>query len=418
MSLQGALNAAISALSAQSTALSTISDNLANSQTTAYKSSSTSFSSLVAGSGSNSSGGVSASVVSNVDQQGLLVQSTEATHLAIEGDGFFIVSEGTDATSTYYTRNGEFTVDSEGYLTNGEYYLLGWATDVDGNPISGTSENALEPIDLDSVQSSVDATTSVEFQANLPADAAVGDSFETTFEVYDSLGTTSTVTATYEKTAENTWEITYSDPTLSSTGETVGTVTSDPVEVTFNEDGTLASTDPNPAVLTIEDWTTGAEDSTISLDLGETNGTDGLTQYASDDGEPAIDVQSIDQDGLAYGNLSSIEIADDGSVIAFFDNGEERPIYQIPVATFGNPDGLDEMSSGIYARSSSSGNATLHEPGEGGAGTVQGGWLEASTVDTGDEFSKMLSAQQAYSAASQIMSTANDMFDTLIDAVR
>ena len=418
MSLQGALNSAISALSAQSTALSTISDNLANSQTTAYKSSSTSFSSLVAGSGSNSSGGVSASVVSNVDQQGLLVQSTEATHLAIEGDGFFIVSDGTDATSTYYTRNGEFTVDSDGYLTNGEYYLLGWATDADGNPISGTSENALEPIDLDSVQSSVEATTSVEFQANLPADAAVGDSYETTFEVYDSLGTTSTVTATYEKTAENTWEITYSDPTLASTGETVGDVTSDPVEVTFNEDGTLASTDPSPAVLTIEDWTTGAQDSSISLDLGEVDGTDGLTQYASDDGEPAIDVQSIDQDGLAYGNLSSIEIADDGSVIAFFDNGEERPIYQIPIATFGNPDGLDEMSSGIYARSSSSGNATLHEPGEGGAGTVQGGWLEASTVDTGEEFSKMLSAQQAYSAASQIMSTANDMFDTLIDAVR
>ncbi|MEP3671230.1 MAG: flagellar hook-basal body complex protein, partial [Roseibium sp.] len=96
MSLQGALNASISALAAQSSALSVISDNLANSQTTAYKSSTTSFSSLVAGSGSNSSGGVAATMVSNVDQQGLLVQSTEATHLAIEGDGFFIVADGVD----------------------------------------------------------------------------------------------------------------------------------------------------------------------------------------------------------------------------------------------------------------------------------------------------------------------------------
>ncbi|MEM9631280.1 MAG: flagellar hook protein FlgE [Pseudomonadota bacterium] len=418
MSLQGALNASISALSAQSTALSAISDNLANSQTTAYKSSSTSFSSLVAGSGSNSSGGVSATMVSNVDQQGLLVQSTEATHLAIEGDGFFIVSDSSDATSTYYTRNGEFTVDNEGYLTNGDYYLLGWATDADGNPVGGTSENALEPIDLDSVQSSVDATSNVEFQANLPADAAIGDEFETTFEVYDSLGTTSTVTATYTKTAENTWEINYSDPTLPSSGDVVGTVTSGPVEVTFNEDGTLASTNPAPAELTIGSWTTGAQDSSISLGLGEPGATNGLTQYASDGGDPAIDVQSIDQDGLAYGNLSSIEIADDGSVIAFFDNGEERPIYQIPVATFGNPDGLAEMSNGVYARSSNSGNATLHEPGAGGAGTIQGGWLEASTVDTGNEFSKMLSAQQAYSAASQVMTTANSMFDRLLEAVR
>ncbi|MEO9775353.1 flagellar hook protein FlgE [Roseibium sp.] len=418
MSLQGALNASISALAAQSSALSVISDNLANSQTTAYKSSTTSFSSLVAGSGSNSSGGVAATMVSNVDQQGLLVQSTEATHLAIEGDGFFIVADGVDGASTYYSRNGEFTVDSAGYLTNGDYYLLGWATDSDGNAIGGTSENALEPIDLDSVQSSVDATTSVAFQANLPADAETGDSFEMTFEVYDSLGTTSTVTATYSKTAENTWEIEYSDPTLPSTGETVGTVTSGTVEVTFNEDGTLASTVPDPAELTIEGWTTGAEDSSIGIDLGEVGGTNGVTQYSSGGGDPSIDVQSIDQDGLAYGNLSSIEISDDGTVVAFFDNGEERPIYQIPVATFGSPDGLDEMSDGIYARSATSGNATLHEPGEGGAGTIQGGWLEASTVDTSEEFSKMLSAQQAYSAASQIMSTANDMFDTLLDAVR
>lgn len=418
MSLQGALNASISALSAQSTALSVISDNLANSQTNGYKSSSTSFSSLVAGSGSNSSGGVSATMVSNVDQQGLLVQSTEATHLAIEGDGFFIVSDSSDGASTYYTRNGEFSVDSDGYLVNGDYYLLGWATDSDGNPIGGTSENALEVIDLDSVQSSVDATTSVAIQANLPADAEVGDSFETTFEVYDSLGTTSTVTATYTKTAENTWEISYSDPTLPSTGATIGTVTSGTVEVTFNADGTLASTNPDPAELTIESWTTGAEDSTIAMDFGDADSTNGLTQYSSGTDDPSIDVQSIDQDGLAYGNLSSIEISDDGMVIAYFDNGEERPIYQIPIATFGNSDGLEEMSDGIYARSSTSGNATLHEAGEGGAGTIQGGWLEASTVDTGDEFSKMLSAQQAYSAASQIMSTANDMFDTLLDAVR
>lgn len=417
MSLQGALNASISALAAQSSALSSVSDNLANANTTGYKSSSTSFSSLVAGEGANSSGGVSASMVSNIDQQGLLYQSTEATHLGIEGDGFFIVSDAVDGASTYYTRNGEFVVDTEGYLVNDGYYLLGWPTDVDGEPIGGTSENALTQIDLDSVQSSVEATTSLEFQANLPADAEIGDTFENSFEVFDALGTTATITATYKKTAANTWAITFSDPTSPSTGASLGTTTTATYTATFN-DGALSALSPTTPTLNITGWTTGASNSAISLDFGETGTTSGLSQYSTNDGDPAVVVQSIDQDGLAYGDLSNIEIADDGSVVAYFDNGEERPIFKIPVATFGGPDGLTEMSNGIYARSSDSGNATLHEAGTGGAGSVQGGWLEASTVDTGEEFSRMMSAQQAYSAASQIMSTASDMFDTLIDAVR
>ncbi|WP_346908235.1 flagellar hook protein FlgE [uncultured Roseibium sp.] len=418
MSLMGALNSAISSLYAQSQALSNISDNLANSETTAYKTTSTSFSSLVAGSGSSSSGGVTATSTSNVTEQGLLVASSSATDLAIEGDGFFVVSNSVENGASYYTRNGEFEVDSNGYLTNNGYYLMGWETDADGNVIGGTSENSLTAIDIDSVQSSVDATSEVEIQANLPADAEVGDTFETTFEVYDSLGTSATVTVNWEKTAENTWEMSFDDPTLSSTGDIIGTSSTASIEISFNEDGTLASTDPDPAEFSITGWTTGAADSTISLDLGTIGDTDGLTQYASDSDDPNIEVQSITQDGLAYGSLSSVEISDDGSVTAFFDNGEERVIYKIPVATFGNANGLTEKSDGVYARSSASGNSTLHQAGEGGAGTINGGWLEASTTDTSEEFSKMLTAQQAYSASSQIMSTASDMFNTLLDAVR
>jgi flagellar hook protein FlgE len=418
MSLMGALNSAISSLYAQSQALSNISDNLANSETTAYKTTSTSFSSLVAGSGSSSSGGVTATSTSNVTEQGLLIASSSATDLAIEGDGFFVVSNSVENGASYYTRNGEFEVDSSGYLTNNGYYLMGWETDADGNVIGGTSENSLTAIDIDSVQSSVDATSEVEIQANLPADAEVGDTFETTFEVYDSLGTSATVTVNWEKTAENTWEMSFDDPTLSSTGDVIGTSSTASIEISFNEDGTLASTDPDPAEFSITGWTTGAADSTISLDLGTADDTDGLTQYASDSDDPNVEVQSITQDGLAYGSLSSVEISDDGSVTAFFDNGEERVIYKIPVATFGNANGLTEKSDGVYARSSASGNSTLHQAGEGGAGTINGGWLEASTTDTSEEFSKMLTAQQAYSASSQIMSTTSDMFNTLLDAVR
>ncbi|MFD1697285.1 flagellar hook protein FlgE [Roseibium aestuarii] len=535
MSLMGAINSAISSLHANSQALANVSDNLANSNTTAYKTTGTSFSSLVAGSANSSSGGVISTSKANVTEQGLLTATSSATDLAIEGDGFFVVTDGTNA---YYTRNGEFEVDEDGYLTNGDYFLMGWATDDAGNIKGGTTEDSLATIDIDSIQSSVDATTHVDMQANLPANAVAtsttntaaeiatglstdiaatsgdtlsfdingttitatasasntitvadlvaaingssattgvsastntdgelvlsstatgsaatftvdnvtgsgslaaadlstlgisgtgtatgtttvtpGDSYETTVEVYDSLGTSATVTVTWTKTAENAWEMSFSDA-VNDAGKVIGTVSTGTIQVAFNENGTLASTTPANPAIQITGWTTGAADSDIDFGLGTAGSDDGLTQYSSDEDDLQIEIQSITQDGLAYGNLSSIEISDDGSVTAFFDNGEERVIYKIAVATFANSNGLTEKSDGIYARSSSSGNSTLHVAGMGGAGTINGGYLEASTVDTSKEFSSMLSAQQAYSASSQIMSTASDMFDKLLDAVR
>lgn len=419
MSLAGAMNSAISGLYAQTTALATVSNNLANSSTTAFKSSTTSFASLVAGSGSTKSGGVTASTVSNVNSQGLLVDSTTTTNLGIEGDGFFIVSTEGDDASRYYTRNGEFSVDSDGYLTNGDSYLLGWETDDDGNVSGGASSVNLTKIDVSSVQSSAEATDEVSIQAILPADAEIGDAFESSFEVYDSLGTASTVTATYTKTAANTWTIGYSDPVSADTSSTIGTVTSSDVTVTFNDDGTLASTSPANPTLTISGWTTGAADSSISLGLGTVDKSDGLTQYSTNDSDSAeIDVKSITVDGRSYGTLDGIEIDTDGSVVATFSNGESRAIYKIPLATFTNADGLIESNDGLYSVSTYSGNATLHIAGTGSAGTIESSQLEASNVDTSTEFSSMLAAQQAYSSASQIISTSSEMFDSLLSAVR
>jgi flagellar hook protein FlgE len=410
------MNSAISALYAQSSALATISSNLANSSTTAYKSGSTSFSSMVAGSTTSSTGTVTSSTRTNVSEQGTLTSSGVDTNLAIDGDGFFVVTSDVSGGETYYTRNGEFAVDEDGYLANDGYYLMGWATDADGNIIGGTTEASLVAIDVDAIQSSVGATTTVGFQVNVPADAATGDTFSTTLEVYDSLGSTHNVDVTWTKTGENTWEMTFADPELN--GADSGDVTTDAVTITFNSDGTLASTDPTDVTLTIEGWTTGADDSTISLNLGTIGGADGLTQYSSDSTEPYLDVDTIDQDGLPYGDLTGITIDSDGSVIASYDNGDERTIYKIPIATFTNSNGLTLNSDGMYSRSPTSGNSTLHDAGTGGAGTINGGYLESSTTDTSTEFSRMLTAQQAYSAASQIITASNDMFDSLLQAVR
>lgn len=421
MSLSGAINSAISALNAQSTALALVSNNLANTSTTGYKTTSASFTSLLAGIGdasSAASGGVLANAVSNISQQGLLTTSTVSTNMAISGNGFFTVASSLSDGGVYYTRNGEFSVDSDGYLVNNGYYLQGWATDAAGNIIGSATASNLTAIDTDAVATIAAPTTTMSMVANLPADAAVGDTFTSSVEVFDSLGTAATSTITWTKTGENEWSASFSDPVLSSDGTTsVGTVSSDPITISFNTDGTLASTDPSPATLSITSWTTGAATSSISLNMGTAGSATGLSQYSTGSETPTVDLVAT-QDGVAMGSLTGIEIGDDGTVNGVYDNGMTRALYKIPVATFTNDNGLLAMSGGIYQATTNSGAGTLRLSGTNGAGTIYGGQLELSTADTNTEFAKMMAAQQAYSGAAQIVTTAKSMFDTLISAVR
>lgn len=421
MSLTGALSSAVSALSAQSQSIAMFSDNLANSSTYGYKTTYASFEELVTGSSSAgySSGGVMVNSRSDVSKQGLLVSSTTATNLAISGSGFFVVSPSTSSKETYYTRNGAFSTDNDGYLVNSGYYLMGWRTDAEGNVVGNESASTLTAVDTNIVTSTAAATTSTSIQANLPADAAVGDTFTSDMPVYDSLGTAHSVEITWTKTATNTWTASFGNPTLSSnTSTTTGTVTSSAITVVFNSDGTLASTSPSPPTLSISGWTTSADDSSISLDLGTVGKADGLTQYSTGTTSPTVDVTSIKSNGMVYGTLTGVSIGDDGVVSASYSNGQTIAIYKIPVATFTNANGLQAMTGGVYASTQSSGDSTLHEAGTGGAGDVKGGELESSTTDSSEEFSTMIAAQQAYSSSAQVITAVNKMFDTLLSAVR
>ena len=178
--------------------------------------------------------------------------------------------------------------------------------------------------------------------------------------------------------------------------------------------GTMVSVDPSAVSFSVTGWTTGAADSTVSLDLGTTSGTDGLTQYASGDDDPAIGDWTSTQNGYAPGTLTGTTIDDSGIVRATFDNGETRAIYQIPIATFANADGLDSDTGSTFTQTYESGNYQLRTAGDGKAGEIAAGSLESSTVELTDEFSRMITAQQAYSAASKVVTTAQDMLDTLI----
>lgn len=425
MSLSAALSSAVSGLTAQSVALSAISENISNSSTTAYKTKDTTFSAMVTGA-ANSSTSVSGVTVQSSQSmlvQGLISTSTEETNLAIDGSGFFVVADNAnDRPAEYvYTRNGSFSTDADGNLVNNEgYLLLGYSTDAEGN-IQSTNRNdlsGLEPISVQSINGTAKATTNVTMSANLPADADIGDAFTSSIEVIDSVGVSQTVTQTWTKTAANDWTLDLSDPVTTDTGVASGSISPNSFTISFDGNGVLSSISPSTTSITLSGLTSGAGDSTVTLDLGASGATDGLTQYASSSSTADIEINSVVQDGARYGQLSNISIDDSGLVTAHFDNGISRAIYQIPIATFANASGLSHISGTVYDESAAAGTLNLGLPGEGNAGSIQSEALEGSTTDTATEFNKMIIAQQAYSAAAQVISAVDEMFTTLTQALR
>ncbi len=473
MSLTSALFASVAGIQAQSVSLSAISENIANSTTTAYKTRDVNFESLVTNSfttASNfSSGSVLYDTYQNVDKQGLIEPTGESTDIAINGAGFFVVSDDvTNGVNAYnYSRNGNFGVNADGYLVNNEgYFLYGQATDADGN-ITATNANDLNsllPVNVNTVTGTASATGNITIEANLPADldptnppvnydplaayGGTGTGYTTTIEVFDSLGISHSIDIQWLKDpadigANNVWQATLSVMYL--TGDTTKTPTGaidtgdgdNIIDVVFNGDGTLQYADgdgdaaddggvtleidgiANPGV----ELDTGANEflvangTEITLDLGTPNLTDGLTQYSSNSTTPDIDLTLVDQDGVRYGQLAGFNVNDEGLITAEFDNGLRQPIFQVPVVTFPNPGGLEHINGSIYDEASDAGGFNLQQPGEGSAGDIVPNSLELSTTETSEEFNKMIISQQAYSAASQVLSTTDEMFNTLIQAV-
>jgi len=268
--------------------------------------------------------------------------------------------------------------------------------------------------------------------STLGSSAAISSSLS----VYDSLGTQQTVPVTWTPEGDNQWLMTVNSPTNAS-GTNSGTlvdstgasVSSYSYQVSFNSDGSLSSvtglptstggTAPmagtnEPAITA--NWNDQAAKSSISLNLGTPGSTSGgLTQLNS--GDKTVDIKNVSQDGVPFGTISGVSMNDSGELVATYTNDTSRPIYKIPVATFANENGLTAMSSQIYATSQASGAATLNSAGTNGAGDIKGDSLEASTTDTTTEFSNMISAQQAYSASSQAISTDKQDFTTLMQSV-
>ncbi|WP_375195253.1 flagellar hook protein FlgE [Sphingobium sp.] len=438
MSLYSALYAGVSGLGAQASAMATVADNITNVNTVGYKGVSAQFQTLVTdgrASSSYSAGGVSAAPMALISKQGLLQASSSLTDIGIDGAGFFVVRSGTDANAEVaFTRAGSFVPDSQGYLRNAAgYYLQGWPLDADGKYVDNGNLNTLEPIRPSALTGSAQPTTKVALRANLQSTAepitgayvtgamasgALSPQFSRSVEVYDAQGTSHTLTFNFVKTAANEWvaEISGDPADITSVG---GTAITDGVlasgTVKFNADGSLDLAGSDPALFADLDigWANGAGSSPIRLSLGSDDGLDGLTQFGSDSA-----LLSSTVDGGMLGTVASVEISDTGIVSAIFEDGTSRAIYQLPIATFQNPDGLTRISGNAYQMSQDSGNFAINKPGSLGAGNIAAGALEASNVDLAQEFSNMILFQRAYSASSKIITTVDDMLQEVSNLKR
>lgn len=438
MSLYSALYAGVSGLGAQASAMATVADNITNVNTVGYKGVSAQFQTLVTDGrvrSNYSAGGVSATPKALISKQGLLQASSSLTDIGIDGSGFFVVRASAEAGSEVaFTRAGSFTPDSQGYLRNAAgYYLQGWPLDVDGKYVNNGNLNVLEPIRPGALTGSAMPTSKIGMRANLQSTAepitgayvrgamasgALSPQFSRSVDVYDAQGTSHRLTFNFVKTAANEWvaEISGDPSEVTSIGGapiTDGVLASGAVK--FNADGSLDVAGSDPALFADLDigWGNGAGSAPIRLNLGSEGGLDGLTQFGS---ESALLSSAVD--GGMLGTVASVEISEAGVVNAIFEDGTARAIYQLPIATFQNPDGLTRISGNGYIMSQDSGNFAINKPGALGAGAIAAGTLEASNVDLAQEFSNMILFQRAYSASSKIITTVDDMLQEVSNLKR
>jgi len=417
MSLYGVLRTGVSGMNAQSNLLGTVADNIANSGTTGYKRASVEFSSLLlqSGHGDYSSGAVVSDVRRAVSDQGPLSYTTSDTDLAIQGNGFFVVSDPTG--TPYLTRAGSFTLDgASGNLVNSAgYTLMGYdlAAGAPSGVLNGYAN--LVPVNMSSMTMRAAASVNGEFMANLPYTASVvgGDlpsanlatstfTEKSSVVAYDNVGNEVTLDIYMTKTATSpdTWEYTVYDQAGATSGGfpySSGPLTT--TSVTFDGSGKLS----------------GATSLSIPVPNGQTLTMDltGTTQLAT-----TYTPVNVAVDGNAPASLDGITISDDGTVYANYSNGAVTPTFRLPLADVPSPDKLEALAGNVFAVTPHSGDVRVGFPNEAGLGKMVAGALEQSNVDMASELTEMIVAQRDYTANSKVFQTGSELLEVLMNLKR
>jgi len=428
MSISGMMRTSTSGMAAQSARLGTVSDNIANASTHGYKRAFTEFSTIVleSGKGSYVPGSVDTTVRYGISQQGGFDYTTSSTDLAVSGNGFFLVSDGSD--STFLTRAGSFVKDSEGYLVNAAgFKLLGYPI-INGSAAAASNSTAgLEEVNISTMALEATPSTLGTYHANVPIDATAvtagnrpsdntatsAFSAKASITAIDNVGREVILDVYYTKTGANTWQVDVFDASEAASSAApfpYGTVGDPPLSsttLTFNAGtGQIASVVPaNPAGLVI----------TVPVPNGQT-----LTLDISQSSELAEDFQVVGNtiNGSAPSSVEKVEFSKDGTLYAVYGNSARVAIFQIPLATVPSPDNLTPQAGNVYTISAESGNLQIGLPGTSMFGEIRSSQLEKSTVDTATELTTMIESQFAFTANSKVFQTGGELMEVLVNLKR
>lgn len=429
----------LSGLNASARNLDVIGNNIANANTTGMKSSRAEFSGLVSSalSAASSGGagiGVEVATVSQQFTQGNISTTNNNLDVAINGSGFFqlTLSDGSPA----YTRDGSFKLDTDGFIiTNNKANLMGYPTDVLGNATSATIQKLQLPTNA---PIAAKATTTVAAELNLEAKAppAAGipavpaappvaavaavpptprAAFGTALSVYDAQGVASQVNLYFEKTGTaNVWDV---FTTLDTTNTGIG-------QLTFDATGKLSA--PTIAAGAADVGNVGKFGFTLpaltgiaSLNPNDADKIldgpldivfDGTTQFGT-----SFAISNLTQDGYTAGELTGLNIGDDGVITANYSNGETQATGKLALADFRNIQGLTPLGGNAWGATNASGMPVQGSPGQGKFGILRSGALEESNVDLTKELVDMMTAQRSYQANAQTIKTQDQIMSTLVN---
>jgi flagellar hook protein FlgE len=328
------------------------------------------------------------------------------TDVAITGNGFFVVKNGSN---TSYTRAGSFTQDSSGNLVTPDgYQVMGYPAT---NGVVNTNA-ALAPISLpQGMYNPPAATTNISISANLSSDTAVGGTFTASPTVYDSLGDAHVLNVTFTRTSTG-WSYGATIPSSQITGGTGTATTVASGTLAFDSSGNLTST--TPISVSIPNLSDGASTLGFKWNLASSSGTGLLTQVA---GTAETNGTGLTGDGNAAGSLTSFAIGSDGTITGTFTNGT-KVLGQVALANFANLQGLTKQGDNNYAATMSSGTAVIGTPGSSSLGSLTGSALELSNVEMSQEFSNLIIAERGFQANAKSVTTFDQIAQDTIGLIR
>jgi flagellar hook protein FlgE len=410
MGLNQSLYIGLSGMNANTSALNVISDNIANMNTVGFKAGRSQFQEMLGNSFMGTAGmttiggGVGVATVDKMFSQGTMLGTGGEFDMAIGGDGFFALQGDVDGVNgMFYTRNGQFTNDKDGFITNANgLKLMGYEADSTGN--IGAQLTALK---IDDSPIPPTATKTLGMAVNLQVEESKIKTFDSanpsgtsdymsTCTVYDGQGKAHEVAVYYNKQpGSNTW-----NTNMSVDGESP---TSGPT-LTFDDNYQIVT----PAQGTIDVPQASGTGIQVTVDFANT------TTYAEKASQPT----KITQDGSQSGTFQNIAIAKDGKITGTFSNGEERVLGQVGLARFTSNGGLRSTGGGLYASTLKSGNVLMGTANSNGRGEIVAGALEQSTVDIATEFTNMIVAQRGYQANSRTITTADQIMQEAVNLKR